>query len=96
VVIGSLVINLGLSNAVEPQLMGRSLGLSPLIVFISVILGGWVWGPMGIVLGVPITMAMKILFENTEDLRWVAVLMGRNAPPHATPRRPAPAESRSA
>jgi predicted PurR-regulated permease PerM len=98
VVIGSLVINLGLSNAVEPQMMGRSLGLSPLVVFISVILGGWVWGPMGIVLGVPITMAMKILFENTEDLRWVAVLMGRNAPPHAAPPHaaPRPPEARSA
>ena len=89
VVIGSLVINLGLSNAVEPQLMGRSLGLSPLVVFISVILGGWIWGPMGIVLGVPLTMAVKILFEHTEDLRWLAVLMGRNAPPHAATRPPA-------
>jgi predicted PurR-regulated permease PerM len=88
VVIGSLVINLGLSNAVEPQLMGRSLGLSPLVVFVSVILGGWIWGPMGVVLGVPVTMAVKILFENTEDLRWLAVLMGRNAPPHVAPRPP--------
>jgi len=89
VVIGSLVINLGLSNAVEPQLMGRSLGLSPLVVFVSVILGGWIWGPMGVVLGVPLTMAVKILLENTEDLRWLAVLMGRNAPPHAATRPPA-------
>lgn len=89
VVIGSLVINLGLSNAVEPQLMGRSLGLSPLVVFVSVILGGWIWGPMGVVLGVPLTMAVKILLENTEDLRWLAVLMGRNAPTHAATPPPA-------
>ena len=56
--------------------MGRHLGLSPLIVFLSLVFWGWAWGPIGMFLSVPITMLVKILLENSDDLRWVAVLMG--------------------
>ena len=56
--------------------MGRHLGLSPLIVFMSLVFWGWAWGPIGMFLSVPITMMVKILLENSDDLRWVATLMG--------------------
>ncbi len=71
-----LAINVSLGNLVEPQLMGRRLGLSTLVVFMSLIFWGWVWGPVGMFLSVPLTMILKIMLENTQDLRWIAVLLG--------------------
>lgn len=74
--LGYAVVNTAVSNFLEPQLMGRHLGLSPLIVFMSLVFWGWAWGPIGMFLSVPITMMVKILLENSDDLRWVATLMG--------------------
>jgi AI-2 transport protein TqsA len=74
--LGYVVVNTTVSNFLEPTLMGRHLGLSPLIVFMSLVFWGWAWGPIGMFLSVPITMMVKILLENSDDLRWVATLMG--------------------
>lgn len=73
---GYAVVNTAVSNFLEPTLMGRHLGLSPLIVFMSLVFWGWAWGPIGMFLSVPITMLVKILLENSDDLKWVAILMG--------------------
>lgn len=73
---GYIIVNTAVSNFLEPTLMGRHLGLSPLIVFMSLVFWGWAWGPIGMFLSVPITMMVKILLENSDDLRWVAILMG--------------------
>lgn len=84
--VGYAVVNTTVSNFLEPQLMGRHLGLSPLIIFMSLIFWGWAWGPIGMFLSVPITMLVKILLENSEDLKWVATLMGsaRSLPNYKT------------
>jgi AI-2 transport protein TqsA len=83
---GYIVINVVFGNGVEPMLLGRRLGLSVLVVFLSLVFWGWVWGPMGMLLAVPLTMTLKIALENTEDLRWVAVMLDANpkSPPPAT------------
>lgn len=73
---GYLVINFTLGSFVEPRIMGRALGLSPLVVFLSMVFWGLLWGPIGALLAVPLTMVFKILLANTEDLRWAAVLLG--------------------
>ncbi|HJN43592.1 MAG: hypothetical protein CL477_06440 [Acidobacteria bacterium] len=75
---GYVVINVVFGNVIEPMLLGRRLGLSTLVVFLSLVFWGWVWGPMGMLLSVPLTMMLKIALENTEDLRWVAVMLDKN------------------
>ena len=76
VAIGYLAFNFIVGNMLEPRMMGRRLGLSTLVVFLSMVFWGWVWGPVGMVLSVPLTMIVKILLEHTEDLKWVAILLG--------------------
>lgn len=73
---GYAVINTVIGNVLEPRLMGRKLGLSSLVVWLSLVFWGWVWGPVGMLLSVPLTMLVKLLLERSDDLRWVAVLLG--------------------
>jgi len=75
VAVGYVVVNIGIGNFVDPWLMGRTLGLSTLVVFLSLVFWGWMWGGVGMLLSVPLTMIMKILLENTDDLRWIAVML---------------------
>ena len=77
---GYVVVNTVFGNIIEPNLMGRRLGLSPLVVMLSLLFWGWTWGPAGALLSVPLTMVLKIWLENTRDLRWVAVLLDRTVP----------------
>jgi predicted PurR-regulated permease PerM len=77
---GYLTINIIFGNLIEPSLLGRRLGLSTLVVILSLIFWAWVWGPVGALLAVPLTMVVKIMLENTEDLRWVAVLLDKEPP----------------
>jgi predicted PurR-regulated permease PerM len=71
---GYLVVNLVLTS-LEPLWMGRRLSLSPLVVFLSLGFWNFVWGPVGMLLAVPLTVIIKLLLEQSDDLRWVAVLM---------------------
>ena len=80
VVVGYGAINLIFGNMIEPTLMGRRLGLSTLVVILSLLFWFWVWGPVGALLAVPLTMVVKIMLENTEDLRWVAILLDKSPP----------------
>ena len=75
VALGYVAVSMLMGNLVEPRLMGRRFGLSTLVVFLSLCFWGWVWGPIGMLLSVPLTMFVKILLENSEDLRWVAMLL---------------------
>ena len=72
---GYVVINVGVSNGIEPRYLGDGLGLSPLVVILSVLLWGWVLGPMGMLLSVPLTMSVKIALESDEGTQWMALLM---------------------
>lgn len=71
---GYIVINFAI-GFLEPRLFGRALGLSPLVVFLSMVFWFWILGPVGALLSVPLTMILKIALANTEDLEWIAVLL---------------------
>ncbi len=89
--VGILVINMVVANALEPRIMGSALGLSPLVVLMSVAVWGWVLGPVGALLSVPLTVSVKIYCASTEDLAWVAVLLGpAREPPPPRPASEAP------
>jgi len=76
VAIGYLAVNMIMGNLVEPRVMGQGLGLSTLVVFLSLLFWGWVLGPVGMVLSVPLTVTLRIALESREDTRWIAVLLG--------------------
>ncbi len=65
-----------MGNIIEPRLMGKSLNLSPLVVIISLIFWAFIWGPVGMVLAVPISSTIQIVCGNIEKLRPVAIFMG--------------------
>jgi len=75
-----VLVNAVIGNMVEPRFMGRGLGLSTLVVFLSLVFWGWVLGPVGMLLSVPLTITVKIALESSEETRWLAVLLGPSGP----------------
>lgn len=80
VIAGYVVINGVLGNIVEPRVFGNGLGLSPFVVLLSLVFWGWVLGPLGMLLSVPLTMAVKMAMEPDPKTRWIAVLLGPGPP----------------
>lgn len=73
---GFLAVNVGLGNLLEPRIMGDQFGLSALVVFLSLVFWGWLWGPAGMLLSVPLTVTIHSVLAHSESTRWLAVLMG--------------------
>lgn len=87
---GYLAINFIIGNGIEPLFLGKQFGIATSVVLLSVIIWGWVWGPIGMLLAVPITVLMKLALETSEDLKWVAVIMNdsKTAPADESPKQP--------
>jgi AI-2 transport protein TqsA len=83
--VGYIAINFVIGTLIEPKLVGRSVGLSTLVVFLSLVLWGNLLGLIGMVLCVPFTMTLKFALEGNEGTRWIAVLLGPEAPPENIP-----------
>ncbi len=75
VVIGSSAIHLVAGNFVTPHLMGRHLPLNPVAIFVSLLYWGWVWGPAGTLVAVPITVMLQVIFARVDRLRPIAILL---------------------
>lgn len=81
VALGYIFINFMIGNGIEPLFLGREFGIATSVVLLSVLLWGWVWGPCGMLLAVPITVMIKLALENSRDLHWVATIIDDNATP---------------
>lgn len=79
VLLGYLTANMVVGNVLEPRVMGRGLGLSTLVVLLSLVFWGWVLGPVGMLLSVPLTASLKIVLAHKPDTRWLAILLGSEA-----------------
>ena len=73
---GFAAINVVFGNVIEPRLMGYGVGISPLVVFVGLVFWGWVFGPVGMLLSVPLTMTLKLGLESDARTRWAAILIG--------------------
>jgi len=73
---GYLAINVMIGSILEPSLMGRKLGLSTLVVFLSLVFWGWVLGPVGMILSVPLTMTLKLAMESNPKTRAISIMLG--------------------
>jgi AI-2 transport protein TqsA len=82
---GYLAVNVVVGSGLEPRMMGARLGLSTLVVFLSLVFWGWVWGGIGMLLSVPLTMVVKILMQNSDELQWVAILLDKMPDEIASP-----------
>ncbi len=80
VALGYLLINNFLGNFVEPLLVGRRFGISSLVIVVSVLFWGWVWGPLGMLLAVPLTMVLKVILDGSDEFRWIAVAISAEQP----------------
>jgi predicted PurR-regulated permease PerM len=74
--LGYLAVKVVIGDLLEPHLMGRRFGLSTAVVLVSLVFWGWVWGPLGMILSVPLTQTIKIAMEHSTHMKWVAVLLG--------------------
>lgn len=105
VALGYVAINVFISNGLEPRWMGRGLGLSLLVVFLSLVLWGWLLGPLGMLLSVPLTASVRLAMLEYDSTHGVALLLGRKPitgdiaaelSDRTTRRRPGRAEPRGA
>ncbi len=71
-----VALNVVVGSVLEPRIFGARVGRSALVVFLSLVFWGWILGPIGMVLSVPLTILVKIVLANTVEFRWVAVMLG--------------------
>ena len=76
VVIGIIIINLAAESILEPKMTGKALSLSPTVVILSFFFWGWLLGPTGALLSMPIMVTIMLIAEQDEQTRWVAKLIG--------------------
>jgi predicted PurR-regulated permease PerM len=75
-----LTIQMVIGNGITPKVMGDQLNLSPVVVLISLVFWGWLWGIVGALLSTPIASAIKIVCENIDALKPISILMGSGKP----------------
>lgn len=73
-----ILINFALGNIIEPRVQGKNLGVSPFVIIVSLCLWGYIWGTVGMIIAVPMTVIIKIICENISYLHPIAILLGNN------------------
>jgi len=72
-----MTVHTAIGNFVEPAALGRGFGISTIVVILSVLFWGWLWGPVGMFLAIPLTMMFKVMVDGSDDFRWVGVAMSK-------------------
>ena len=86
VVVLYLVVNFVLTSLVQPHFVGDAVGLSITVTFLALVFWGWLLGPVGAVLAVPLTLLVKaILVDSDPRAGWAAALLGSPPPPEPEP-----------
>jgi len=75
ILVGYVIINVFIGNFLDPKIMGKDLGISTFIVFLSMIIWGWIFGPIGMLLAVPLTLVIKIIAENNQKYSWISTIL---------------------
>ena len=70
-----IAVNTAIGSIIEPRFMGQTLGLSPVIVLLSLMLWGWVFGPVGMLLSILLTMIVKLALESSPATRWLGIML---------------------
>jgi len=84
VTLGYVLVNGVIGNLVEPRLMGRELGISSVVVLLSLLFWGWVFGPVGLFLSVPLTMVLAVALNASPQTRPIAIMLGSEVTPSET------------
>jgi predicted PurR-regulated permease PerM len=71
-----IAVNIIVGSIIEPKYMGKGLGLSTLVVFVSLVFWGWVLGPVGMLLSVPLTITVKLALDSKPETKWLGHLLG--------------------
>ena len=79
VTLGYVVVNVVIGNVVEPRLMGHQLGLSSVVILLSLLFWGWVLGPIGLFLSVPLTIALVVALAGSPHTRPIAIMLASGA-----------------
>ena len=74
--LGFFIVNMVVGNVIEPRMMGKEMGLSTLIVFLSLVFWGFILGTIGMFLAVPLTMTFKIILDQYPKTKWISILLG--------------------
>ncbi len=77
-----VAINFAIGNGIEPIFLGKQFGIATSVVLLAVLFWGWVWGPCGMLLAVPIMVLIKLALENSRDLSWAATIISDEPPAH--------------
>ncbi|MGL1902738.1 MAG: AI-2E family transporter [Fibrobacterales bacterium] len=73
--LGILTIQLAIGSYLDPRIMGESLNISAFVVFFSMVFWGWIWGPVGMLIGVPLTVCAKVILMHNQSTRKIALLL---------------------
>ena len=90
VALGYLIVNTVIGSILEPRIMGRGLGISTLVVFLSLLFWGWVLGTVGVFLSVPLTMVLLMALDSRPQTRPIAILLGPEVAETAAPEKETP------
>ena len=74
--LGYVLVNMVMGNLVEPKVLGDGLGLSTLVIFLSLIFWGFIFGTVGMFLAVPLTITAKLMLDHNPRTEWIGVLLG--------------------